>query len=105
MDTRKSLISSCGFAIFATVMALEVSAAPPGPPSQNARARVERSLPYVEKVGTAWMQERKCNSCHNVTFLLWTHNEAAARGFHIDRTRLTRWTKWSLADSLADRFW
>ena len=51
------------------------------------------------------MRERKCNSCHNVTFLVWTHNEAAARGFDVDRTKLAEWTKWSLADSLSDRFW
>ena len=51
------------------------------------------------------MQERKCNSCHNVTFLVWSHNEAAARGFDVDRTKLAEWTKWSLADSLSDRFW
>jgi len=53
----------------------------------------------------AWMQERKCNSCHNVTFLVWTHNQAAALGFDIDRTKLAQWTKWSLADSLSNRFW
>src|SRR5206468_5625013 len=105
MDTRMPLILSCAAAIFATVMALEVSAAPPGPTSQNVRGAVERSLPYVEKVSTAWMQERECNSCHNVTFLVWTHNEAAARGFGMDRTKLAQWTKWSLADSLSNRFW
>src|SRR5947207_4639217 len=105
MDTRMSLILSCGVAIFATVMAFEVSAAPPGPASQNVRGAVERSLPYLEKVSTAWMQERECNSCHNATFLVWTHNEAAARGFGMDRTKLAQWTKWSLADALSDRFW
>jgi hypothetical protein len=105
MDTSMSPIFSCGVAIFATVIACQVSAAPPGPTSQSVRGAVERSLPYVERVGTAWMQEKKCNSCHNVTFLVWTHDEAAARGFDIDRTKLTQWTKWSLADSLSDRFW
>ena len=96
---------SCSLAILATVLASEVPAAPPPPTSQNVRGAVERSLPYIEKVATAWMRERKCNSCHNVTFLVWTHNEAAARGFNIDRTKLAEWTKWSLADSLSDRFW
>jgi len=105
MDTRISLIFSYGVAVFASVMALAVSAAPPGPTSGNVRGAVERSLPYIEKVGAAWMQEHKCNSCHNVTFLVWTHNAAAARGFGIDRTKLAEWTKWSLADSLSNRFW
>ena len=78
---RISLISCCGVVIFATVMVCEISDAAPDPTSQNVRSAIERSLPYIEKVGTAWMQERKCNSCHNVTFLVWTYNEAAARGF------------------------
>jgi hypothetical protein len=62
-------------------------------------------LPYIEKVATAWMRDRKCNSCHNVTFLVWSQGEAAARGFDVDRTKLVEWRKWSLADSLSDRFW
>src|SRR3954447_344145 len=56
-------------------------------------------------VATTWMRERKCNSCHTVTFLVWSHNEAAARGFNVDRRKLAEWTKWSLADALSDRFW
>ncbi|HEX5472658.1 MAG TPA: prenyltransferase/squalene oxidase repeat-containing protein [Lacipirellulaceae bacterium] len=86
-------------------MAFDVSAESPQPTSQNIRGAVQRSLPYIEKVAAAWMQDRKCNSCHNVTFLVWTHNEAAARGFEIDRMKLKQWTKWSLADSLSDRYW
>jgi hypothetical protein len=66
-------------AVLATIISSEVLAAPPLPTAQNVRAAVQRSLPYIEKVGTAWMRERKCNSCHNVTFLVWSHNEAAAR--------------------------
>jgi len=105
VPTTMKNVLYCSLAMFATVMASEVPAAPPSPTSQNVRRAVERSLPYVEKVATSWMQERKCNSCHNVTFLVWTHNEAAARGFEIDRKKLAEWTKWSLADSLSDRFW
>jgi hypothetical protein len=105
MDARRSFLLSCNLAFLATALASEVRAAPPPPTTQDVRGAIERSLPYVEKAGTDWMRERKCNSCHNVTFLLWSHNEAAARGFNIDRTKLAEWTKWSLADSLSDRFW
>ena len=105
MDTRMCLTLSCGVAVLATVMALEVSAAPRWPDDAGRPGAVERSLPYVEKISTAWMREQKCNSCHNVTFLVWTHNEAAARGFDINRTKLAQWTKWSLADSLSNRYW
>jgi hypothetical protein len=105
MDTKRSFLLTCSLAVLATLIASKVPAAPPASTSQNVRAAIKRSLPHIEKVGTAWMQERKCNSCHNVTFLLWSHNEAAARGFDVDRTKLAEWTKWSLADALSDRFW
>src|SRR6185295_8329057 len=69
------------------------------------RAAVQRTLPYIEKVGTQWIREQKCNSCHAVTFMIWSHNEAAARGLDVDRAKLAEWTNWSLADALSDRRW
>src|SRR5205809_1141177 len=78
-------------AALATVLACQ---APVPPPilTPHVRAAIERSLPYVEKLGTAWMRERKCNSCHNVTFLVWSHNEAAigAESLAANRTHLVK---------------
>src|SRR6185295_14906433 len=73
--------------------------------SQNVRAAVERSLPVIERGGTAWMQQRDCNSCHAVTFLVWSHNAALAHGLKVDRKKLAEWVNWSLADSLAEKRW
>jgi hypothetical protein len=70
---------------------------------RNVRAAVERSLPFIERGGTAWMRERSCNSCHAVTFLVWSHNEALAHGLNVDRKKLAEWVNWSLADSLAEK--
>jgi hypothetical protein len=81
------------------------SATAPAATAADMRAAVQRSLPYIEKVGVAWMNERKCNSCHAVTFMVWSHNEAAAHGLDVDRVKLAQWTNWSLADSLSDRRW
>ena len=48
---------------------------------------VERSLPYLERDGAAWMEGRipiqdgkACVSCHVVAFAVWSHNEAGRRG-------------------------
>ena len=91
----------------ATLAAEPTAATPPSsePTMQNVKAAIQRSLPYIEQVGTEWMTKRKCNSCHVVTFLVWSHNEAAAHGLEVDRQKLAQWTKWSLADSLSDRRW
>lgn len=71
----------------------------------DARAAVQRSLPFIEKFSTQWMTDKKCNSCHVVTFHVWSHAAAAARGLDVDRSRLVQWTQWALADSLSDRRW
>src|SRR5690349_19806224 len=88
-------------AFAANVVASETDAHEPN--SRNVRAAVERSMPFIERVGTAWMQERNCNSCHAVTFLVWSHNEALAHGLKVDQKKLAEWVNWSLADSLAEK--
>ena len=75
------------------------------PTVQQVRATIERSLPFIEKIGSDWMDNRNCNSCHVVAFQVWSHNSAAARGFDVDRNKLTEWTQWALADAHSDRYW
>src|SRR5437016_3718453 len=67
------------------------------------RKSVERSLPYLEKEGLAWIQKRDCLSCHQVTFMLWAHEEARTRGIAVDAKKLSEWNAWSLNESLAQR--
>jgi squalene-hopene/tetraprenyl-beta-curcumene cyclase len=69
----------------------------------DARTAVERSLPYLEKEGLAWIRNRKCLSCHVVTFMLWSHEEARAKGIPVDSKKLADWTEWSTKDSTAAR--
>jgi len=59
MDARRSLLVFCRIAFAATVLVSEIPAAPPPPTAQDVRGAVERSLPYLEKVGTDWMREQK----------------------------------------------
>ena len=51
------------------------------------RKAIEKSLPYLEKDGIAWMEGRipiqngsACVSCHQVPFGIWSQNEAKSRG-------------------------
>jgi hypothetical protein len=62
---------------------------------------VQRSLILLEGEGVAWMKERGCASCHHVPFLLWTHNEAKARGFPVDAGKFDGWLNWTLVNMLA----
>lgn len=76
--------------------------APAEPSPADVRRAVERALPFVEKEGVAWREERKCLSCHTGAFLVWSHREADRRGFAVDAGKLADWTDWALAFAGAD---
>jgi hypothetical protein len=66
---------------------------------------VQRSLPYLEKEGQAWIKERNCNSCHVVSFMLWSHQEAMTVGVKVDATKFAEFADWSLNYALSARQW
>jgi squalene-hopene/tetraprenyl-beta-curcumene cyclase len=59
-------------------------------------ASVERSLPVLEKEGVTWIEQKKCVTCHQVPFMLWSHQAAASRGLKLNQDGLKQWTEWSL---------
>src|SRR5262245_60128352 len=65
-----------------------------------ARRAVERSLPYLEREGVAWIEKRACLSCHHVPFLLWSFREARDRGLAVDGKKLAQWAEWARGESL-----
>jgi hypothetical protein len=67
------------------------------------REAVSRSLPYLEKEGVAWMNQRACMSCHHVPFLLWSHRAAQSHGLAVDAKKLEEWDEWTRKDSLSHR--
>lgn len=73
------------------------------PPASDVRKAIERSLPFIEKEGVAWKEKRKCSSCHHVPFMIWSHNEARAKGIAVDAAKLDSWEDWALGQSLSAR--
>src|SRR5262245_22847966 len=65
------------------------------PSEADARRTAERGLSFLEKSSTAWREERKCVTCHQVPFTLWAMNEARGRGFAVDGAKLDGMTKWA----------
>jgi hypothetical protein len=62
----------------------------------QAKQAAERAIPYIEKDGTTWIKDRKCISCHYVSYMVWSFHDASQRGFDIDRAKLAEWTDWSM---------
>jgi squalene-hopene/tetraprenyl-beta-curcumene cyclase len=68
----------------------------PAPTVADVRKTIERSLPFIEKEGVAWKEERKCASCHRFTFTLWAFHDAKRLGFDVDQRKLSEWTNWTM---------
>jgi hypothetical protein len=68
---------------------------------ESVRAVVERGLVYVEREGLRWKAERGCASCHHVPMMIWTMNEARARGLDVNDAALAEVTDWVLAEDNA----
>jgi squalene-hopene/tetraprenyl-beta-curcumene cyclase len=90
-------------ALVAVVTSTAAADGPAAPADAEVRKSVARSLPFLEKAGLAWMQEKNCISCHTVSFMLWSHNVAHSRGIPVDATKLAEWTEWSAQQSLSHR--
>ena len=95
------LILSCFGLVSASVLADEPADTPPT--DAAVREAVSRSLPFLEKGGVEWMNDRGCMSCHHVPFLLWSHRAAQTRGLTIDANKLAEWDEWTRKDSLSHR--
>ncbi len=67
------------------------------------KAAVAKSLPFLEKDGVAWMNDRGCMSCHHIPFLVWSHRAAQKHGLAVDDKKLGEWEQWCQKDSLAHR--
>src|SRR5262245_66650548 len=59
------------------------------------RQTIERSLPFIQTEGQRWMDDKKCVTCHQVPFMVWSLNAAADCGFAIDREKLQAWRTWA----------
>lgn len=85
------------------ILALGLLAQEPAASEAPLRRAIERSLPWLEREGVSWIKQRDCLSCHHVPFLLWSHEEARARGFALDAKKLAEWSDWSSRESVANR--
>jgi squalene-hopene/tetraprenyl-beta-curcumene cyclase len=81
---------------FATrLLAAEVPPSAPASPDV-ARDIAQRSLPFIQAKGVAWIEKRNCTSCHQVPSMLWSLNSAARAGLDLDRKDLAERIAWAV---------
>jgi hypothetical protein len=64
--------------------------------SQQLKDAVQRSVPFLETRGQEWIDEKKCISCHQVPFMLWSLREAQQHGLTVDEAKLNKTFDWAL---------
>jgi Squalene-hopene cyclase C-terminal domain len=69
------------------------------PLDAQARHSAELAIPYIEKYGTAWINERNCMACHYAGYMLWSLRDASQRGFGIDKGKLAEATNWAISQT------
>lgn len=86
--------------LFSSFILVLTGALPDAPPTTDeVRATIKHSIPYIEKQGQWWIEEKKCASCHRVGTMLWSLQTAKQHGFTVSE-RLPEWTDWATGKSL-----
>ena len=68
----------------------------------SAPQTVERGMRFLQKEAFRWKSTGKCAACHHASTVVWTFNEAKARGYVVDEKALTEITEWDFADMKAN---
>ncbi|MBL4883913.1 MAG: terpene cyclase/mutase family protein [Planctomycetaceae bacterium] len=63
------------------------------PTTQQVRETIQRSIPYIEKEGDWWIEQKKCVSCHRGSTMVWSLGAAKRNGFEVS-DRLEEWSSW-----------
>jgi hypothetical protein len=69
------------------------------PATEQVRQIVAKSLPFIAEKGQWWIEEKKCVSCHRVSFMTWSLAAAKRNGFEVD-AKLPEWQTWSVSMEL-----
>ena len=73
--------------------------------NDSVREAIEKAIPYVQRQGAWWIDEKACVSCHRVGQMLWSLNTARSKGLTVS-SRLdewTSWTSWAIDKSISKR--
>jgi hypothetical protein len=67
-------------------------------PPDSAHVAVDRGLQFLQKEAYRWKTTKSCAACHHTQTMVWTFNEARARGYYIDQQALAEITTWAFGD-------
>ena len=86
------------FVIFLVIFAAAANGTAATPPEVSPHSAVERGLKFLQKEAFGWKTKRNCAACHHAPMMIWTFNEARARGYSVDEDSLKEITAWAFGD-------
>lgn len=60
---------------------------------------VERGMQFLQKDSYRWKAARGCAACHHAALVVWTFNEARARGYSVDEPAFREITAWTFENT------
>ena len=62
----------------------------------ESRKAIQKSIPFIQEKGVAWIEDRDCLSCHHTSFMVWSLSLAEKKGFDVDAEILEESKSWAL---------
>jgi hypothetical protein len=63
---------------------------------RSLKQSIELAIPFVQQKAQVWINQKKCVSCHQVPFGLWSTQIAKNAGYEIDEEIFQKQSKWAL---------
>ena len=70
--------------------------------NDSVREAIEKAIPYVQRQGAWWIDEKDCVSYHHLGHMLWCLKTARSKGLTVS-SRLDEWTSWAIDKSISKR--
>lgn len=83
---------------FAMASALAEESAAPTPAPDPPLPPVERALAFMQKEAYRWKGAKGCAACHHAAMVVWSINEARARGHAVDEAARAELTLWAFTN-------
>ncbi|MBC8437315.1 MAG: hypothetical protein H8D86_00505, partial [Planctomycetes bacterium] len=63
---------------------------------RSLKQSIELAIPYIQQNAQVWIDQKKCVSCHQIPFGLWSTQLAKNAGYKTDEEVFQKQSKWAL---------
>ena len=64
--------------------------------TRSLKQSIESAIPYIQQNAQVWINQKKCVSCHQIPFGLWSTQVAKNAGYKTNEEVFQKQSKWAL---------